>query len=541
MKIKFFTGSPLEFRKNAAKLYINPSYFYLRHFYRLHGKNDQVEWLMPEFFKIYTIDQALTLIEQEQPHVLGLSMFSGNHDYHLELAKLVKQKMPGIKIVLGGPELTVHKISGFFKSHNYIDFVVYGDGERAFTQLLDYFSGLDQDKSKWTNIVENVGGSELKYPYEGLTDPDFFNSSPYVDQKDFLVECLAYNQTQVANFAKGQKFNFQIGMEFARGCMYACTFCDWGQSLSKKVKRSKRDFYQDIDLFYELDLAFTETDANFGQWDQDLTLFDYALGKYEPSRNFQFVVSNTPKLKTKSIEYIVKKQLAHYNLRQVISMQDMNPDVLKNIDRPSLSLTSYYDLINRIKQELTEEQFQNLGAQLIVGLPGQNVKTMLSDVTDLIHKTGLKNFLVSPWWLLPNSPAGDPLYQKLHRLTIGRVYSVTSATADCDLETLYQRASTVGASDLRFSHANTVIQSGDFEWWDMQTMLYLYQQITATPTHVFKDKSYSQIEKIVNQLFNISKKRIDQQKVLHEPLMSKYSTRITGYYDTSTKTTYSYW
>ncbi len=42
--------------RSPISLYVNPSFWYLRHFYNLHGKNKQIEWLMPEFFKIYDLE-----------------------------------------------------------------------------------------------------------------------------------------------------------------------------------------------------------------------------------------------------------------------------------------------------------------------------------------------------------------------------------------------------------------------------------------------------------------------------------------------------
>ena len=79
--------------------------------------------------------------------------------------------------------------------------------------------------------------------------------------------------------------------------MYSCTFCDWSQNLTKKVKRRTNDWKADIDLFHRLKVPIRETDANFGQWPDDIKAFDYAISLYTPTRTFSFVPINTPKLK----------------------------------------------------------------------------------------------------------------------------------------------------------------------------------------------------------------------------------------------------
>jgi len=549
MRVKFFNSGIILDREfvtsgsNGEQFSINPSCWYLRHFYNLHGKNKNVTWLMPEFFKIYNFEQALEIIEQDRVDVLCLSMFVWNYDFHIELAQKVKQAWPNIKIVIGGPELTAHKQPGFFDQHPYVDFVVYGDGEQAFAQLLDYFLGVNIDKSDWINIIENNHGSETLYPYRTLRDEQFFSTSPYLEQREFVVESLRYTVDQLKQFYKNQKYKFTVGIEFARGCMYSCTFCDWDQGLTKKVRRSKRNFFKDIDFFHEQDLAISDTDANFGQWDEDIEIFDYALSKYEPTRNFMFQVRNTPKLKKSATEHIIQNQVKHFPGVQWISMQDMDEQVLKNIDRPSVSLSEHYELINKIKSNVSDEKFLQLSIQLILGLPGQNLETATKNIVNTIAATGLKNFTVAVWELLANSPANNKLYQSMYKLKFDRVCYITKGTVeDCDLESLYQLADREGYANSMFTFFKSeIVNSGDFDWWSMQVLKHVYVTINCAPNSLFKNKSIDQIENIINKFVAISKKRIDQQRSLHDPLIAKYNIRLGGHYDQSRRIMYEGW
>jgi hypothetical protein len=522
----------------SIPLYVNPNYWYLRHFYNLHGKSNSVEWLMPELFKIYNLDECIKIIKDELPDVLCLSMFVWNYNFNLQLACKIKQLWPTMKIIMGGPELIAHKQPGFFVEHPYVDFVVYGDGEQAFTQLIDYFLGIAVDKTQWINIVENQAGKDVVYPYETLSDQLFFSTSPYISQKEFILASLKYNSANLRNYYHDENYNFMIGMEFARGCMYSCTFCDWSQNLTKKVKRGKRDFFKDVDFFYDNDLVFNETDANFGQWDEDLEIFDYALGRYDKSRNFKFVVTNTPKLKKSATEHIVKKQLQYYDgdFLPTVALQDTDDRVLKNIDRPSFSLEEQFELINNIKKDVPREKFANLAIQLIIGLPGQQLDTCVNGVVEIISNTGVSKFTVGLWELLSNSPANDKFYQSVHKLKFEKVFSVNKIIDNCDLDTFYKDAANNGQTNPLYTCSESVIiKNSHLDWWDILTLHHFYGLVSSTPYLLFENKTRDQIEKIVNRLFKISVAKIQGQKILHEPLINQYNVRLLNFYDSNNR------
>jgi hypothetical protein len=216
-------------------------------------------------------------------------------------------------VITGGPHLCAHKDVSYFVDHPYVDYVVYGDGEKAFQQLIDYHSGISTDKSQWVNIVEKNG---TVYQFEQLVDEEYFSTSAILGQQDFV---LSHIQSLIDRGA--DKKDMIFGVEFARGCMYGCTFCDWSQNLTKKVSRRSFDWKSEVDFFHAHDIAIRETDANFGQWDEDLEIFKYAASLYDPKRNFYFFVTNTPKLKKKNTLELLKTGAEVYNQFMKISLQ----------------------------------------------------------------------------------------------------------------------------------------------------------------------------------------------------------------------------
>ena len=148
MKIKFCSLGPGPKRRSKdtfASVSINPSFFFLKKWYELYGLNPNVNWLYPELVKLEPAKDIVEKILVEKPDVLGLGVYVWNNDLQFYIAQTVKKHLPNTIVVLGGPELSVHKEpeqdNDFFNQHPYVDYVVYGDGEKAFQQIVDYHSG----------------------------------------------------------------------------------------------------------------------------------------------------------------------------------------------------------------------------------------------------------------------------------------------------------------------------------------------------------------------------------------------------------------
>ena len=88
MKIKFFTNAPTKSRFGHDGVYINPSVYYLRHWYNLYGKG-QIEWLMPEFFITDSLEQSVADCQEQQPDVIGFGVYTWNAQYQYSLAEKV--------------------------------------------------------------------------------------------------------------------------------------------------------------------------------------------------------------------------------------------------------------------------------------------------------------------------------------------------------------------------------------------------------------------------------------------------------------------
>lgn len=543
MKIKFITGGILTQRSQRIydTVYVNPSYFYMRHFYNLHGKGQDVNWLFPELVSMGTVEEAIDQIVLENPDIIGFGMYVWSSDRQHLIAQGVKKRLPSVTIVMGGPSLVAHKTPGFFSKHPYVDYVVYGDGEKAMQQIIDFKMGLISDEN-FVNIVTVVDQVEKVYPYERLVDDHYFSTSPYMSQTDYIKDALEYTKDKINNAGvyKGP-WTFSIGVEFTRGCMYACSFCDWSQSLTKKVKRRKHDFKNDIDFFHSLNVQISETDANFGMWQEDIELHEYARSLYDPDRMFSFTVTNSPKLNKKATMHFLVTESETYGTPGFISLQDIDENVLKKIDRPSLKWEQHVDFINELKKRMKPEHFERVQAQLMIGIPGQSLETIKNTVAE-ITLTGLRAFNANHWVLLSNSPAAEKVYQKINKLVFDTFHVLNTPSSSIDvgsIEELYMDASQNVGKYITTIGGQYIVETATMTEIDIKTALAMITEFQRAPNHIKNNKSKDQILKILDRICDATRKRMQKQEELLRPLEKKYGIRIYGYYDDSANKFYN--
>ena len=202
-----------------------------------------------------------------------------------------------------------------------------------------------------------------------------------------------------------------IAYTLTRGCPYACTFCDWNSGLGNKVSRRKNTYQQEIDLFQKLNLKnIYLSDANVGQYDEDVDMVEYFAGK-NLKENAGFRISgNYSKLNKKNnlkiFNIMAESGLVQKTLN--LSIQDINEQVLKNIDRPDVGWDAHVAMADELREK---HPHLIVKTQLICGLPGQTVESWQQTMQQIVAKN------MYPVWFvndpLPASPAlYNPEYQQ---------------------------------------------------------------------------------------------------------------------------------
>ena len=156
------------------------------------------------------ITKILTLwaqvIHRENPVSLGISVTYPNVLFSLLLTRIVKKSLPGIKIILGGPECSV-TTGEFFLRERYADVVVVGEGEISLSETLRCIR--KQRPIEAPGVMTLVNNEVVSFPIHPY--PLDINTLPTPDFGKVLVD-------------SGMPFALPIG--FNRGCSFRCAFCN---------------------------------------------------------------------------------------------------------------------------------------------------------------------------------------------------------------------------------------------------------------------------------------------------------------------------
>ncbi len=153
----------------------------------------------------FSDEQVGRAVRRIKPDVVAMHTMTGGHKFVLHAAALVKQALPEVKVVLGGPHAT------FFPDiveQPGVDFICRGEGEYAMLDLvnrLDAGGPVDDIPNIWAKIDGRIAKNDVRPLVEDL------DSLPFPDRSLYLSD-----QTKPLRIAY-----FMAG----RGCPHHCSFC----------------------------------------------------------------------------------------------------------------------------------------------------------------------------------------------------------------------------------------------------------------------------------------------------------------------------
>jgi radical SAM superfamily enzyme YgiQ (UPF0313 family) len=174
-------------------------------------------WLLYEHQELFDIVNGFVFkyIEKTNPAFIGFSIIDGNVDATLAIAKLVKEKYPHIKILMGGNGIELFDF-GFLpsaykaKDYPFIDIFSRGDGEITFVELLKS----DMSYDALSNIKGVIWWKDGELVYNIQRENVDMSILPFPDYSS-LEENYYYKSV----------YQHNVPLVFSRGCPYRCTFC----------------------------------------------------------------------------------------------------------------------------------------------------------------------------------------------------------------------------------------------------------------------------------------------------------------------------
>ncbi|MFS0688278.1 B12-binding domain-containing radical SAM protein [Sporosarcina sp. 179-K 8C2 HS] len=236
-------------------------------------------YAMPEYEPIlaeYTIkDPTLNIVSdiyQKKPNIVGFSLYIWNIEESIKVIRTLKKANPEMVIVAGGPEVT-YDFDKWLEKVPEIDFIVLGEGERTFKQLLDYHSG-----KIGINEVQGVAYMEdgkLKSSAPGPKLDLRELPSPFRFPED--VPHLSNRVTYI---------------ETSRGCPFSCQFCL--SSIEVGVRYFNRDSVKDDIRFLMKNgaktIKFVDRTFNISR-SYAMEMFQFLIDEHLPGTVFQFEIT----------------------------------------------------------------------------------------------------------------------------------------------------------------------------------------------------------------------------------------------------------
>jgi radical SAM superfamily enzyme YgiQ (UPF0313 family) len=322
------------------------------------------------------VEDLMETMRTKPPHILGLSYYMWNVNLVKQVIECCRQTNPEIITVIGGP--SVSRISDSYKkllAQNIgLDIVSLDHGEKTFAEIIHRTLSVGMNKK---NILDNPiagcvsrhNGSKSIAKGSDIVDMKGLEKTPSPYLEGYLDQFLAVGQWPM--------------LETNRGCPYACTFCERGDTYFNKLMiRDEDTIYEELRYLakYSKVRKLIITDSNFGiMGERDLRIIQ-KIEEMHHSINFPSMITDVaaPKAETKyAIESM--KAVSRVSGRYYYGLQTLTDMVLESSKRKNISLGTIQQLA-----QIAREDNRPVTVDLIFGLPGETVQSFMDTTSELI-------------------------------------------------------------------------------------------------------------------------------------------------------------
>ena len=348
-------------------------------------------------FKREKLDDAL--IKLKEPYMVAFSCSVWNCEYNKALAKKVKAAYPDCITVFGG-----HSVSRDAKllEEEYIDILMFGEGERTFASLL-------------INLAENSIDRTFDIAYkadDGIKSTD-------VQPVGSLDELPSPYLTGVFDkiVSDNREMEFLGVLETNRGCPYSCAYCDW--CAGKKMRFFPMEkVLSEIRWLSENKIAYCFcADSNFGMFERDVEIA-HALIKAKKENGYPEVFRPCYEKNSADRVFEICSALNSVGMDKGATMayQTLCDDALTNIGRKNLTMEHFSSLMKKYNEAGIPTY-----SELILGLPGETRESFCKGICRLLENGQHNSLSVYHCEALPNSELTEPEYIKKHGIEVIKV------------------------------------------------------------------------------------------------------------------------
>lgn len=331
----------------------------------------------------YVENTLVEYIREYKPDVIGIgSIFSGAFKPLRIIAKRVKETFPHIPIVVGGIIATMFS-EEILKRYNYIDYVIIGEGERSFLELIKCIT-----KNRLPNYIDGVafndnGHIKSNPKTKFIEDLD---ALPFVDYD--IIDVGAYKMDTSGWYSpKGIKVGQPFPILSSRSCPQKCTFCNMRLVHGSKIRlRSPENVLDEIEYLYN------KYNVRYFQFIDDNLTFDKGRiiqicdGILQRDMNIQFDTPNGVSINKLDGE-IIERMISAGMIRISLPIESGSEYIRNKIMKKNLRNTKVYEVVNACARH------ENLWIKgfFIIGMPQETLET-LEETYRMIEELPLDNF-----------------------------------------------------------------------------------------------------------------------------------------------------
>lgn len=320
---------------------------------------DDIDIALEEFTINQNIDFILSEVFKKKPDLVCFSTYIWNLNQTLELCNKLKIVNPNIKILLGGPEVSFDG-EKYLKEYSFIDYVIYGEGEETFRELILSLKENKDKKNIKGLIYRNKFGDVIKNNPRPLLKDLNIIPSPYRKLGDELKNKIVY-------------------YESSRGCPFNCAFC-----LSSTIKgvryfdieRVKKDLDNLINANVR-QVKFVDRTFNANK-EYAKEIMSFIMEKNPKNINFHFEVT-AHLLDEDMLRFLSKAKEGLFQFE--IGVQSTNKKTIQAIKR-----TTDFAKLAYVSKTIKSNKNIHQHLDLIAGLPYEDYKSFeksFNDVFDL--------------------------------------------------------------------------------------------------------------------------------------------------------------
>lgn len=332
-----------------------------------------------------THDLIIERLMAEKADIISFSCYIWNITHVLEIAEQIKKISPKSTVIFGGPEVS-YNTKERLAQHDFVDFILAGEGEKSFARLMDCLE-TGADFSSVAGLAYRGNGKIFENPVEFLEPEDCV--TPYTE-KYFaaLSNRIAY-------------------IESSRGCPFSCAFCLSGRCGGVRFYPLERTFDEMLKLatYGVKTIKFVDRTFNCNK-KRSIEIFNFIRENYGKSIPddvcFHFEIA-ADILDDETLEIISKMPLGSVQFEAGI--QTLNAETLAYINRK----TNMKRLDENLKKLIS---FQNchVHIDLIAGLPLENLESFIDGFNEAYY---LKSSMLQLGFL--KILYGSPMYEDMEK------------------------------------------------------------------------------------------------------------------------------